>query len=162
MAALMVHHLAARPIGSLPLVMGSADHETCRSQAPTLRDLHPQIDRAQSRPRIQLGVSLRVDALPSSGSLIIRNGLTQMRALRLVLRRRLPQGGRTRGARRRPQVDLAGPPLTLIRLARDITGNADQGRATGAQWASNAARISQSSISIFPRVTGAPHWYKSP
>jgi Protein of unknown function (DUF2924) len=27
-------------------VMGSADHEANRSQAPTLRDLHPQIDRA--------------------------------------------------------------------------------------------------------------------
>ena len=35
-------------------VMGSADHEAYRSQAPTLRDLHPQIDRAQSRSRIQL------------------------------------------------------------------------------------------------------------
>ena len=33
----------------LPLVMVSADHETCRSQTPALRDLHPQIDRAQSR-----------------------------------------------------------------------------------------------------------------
>jgi hypothetical protein len=29
----------------LSSVMGTADHEACRSQAPTLRDLHPQIDR---------------------------------------------------------------------------------------------------------------------
>src|SRR6202047_2191821 len=35
-------------------VLGSADHEVYRSKAPTLRDLHPQIDRAQSRSRIQL------------------------------------------------------------------------------------------------------------
>src|SRR6202035_2208477 len=38
----------------LSSAMGSEDHEACRSQAPTLRDLHPQIDRAQSRSRIQL------------------------------------------------------------------------------------------------------------
>src|SRR6202011_4473773 len=38
----------------LSSVMGSADHEACRSQAPTLRDLHPQIDRAQSRSGVQL------------------------------------------------------------------------------------------------------------
>jgi Protein of unknown function (DUF2924) len=30
----------------LSSMMGSADHEAYRSQAPTLRDLHPQIDRA--------------------------------------------------------------------------------------------------------------------
>jgi hypothetical protein len=39
---------------TLPLVMVSADHETCRSKTPTLRDLHSKIDRAQSRPRVQL------------------------------------------------------------------------------------------------------------
>jgi hypothetical protein len=33
----------------LPVVIGSAGHEGDRSQAPTLRDLHAQIDRTQSR-----------------------------------------------------------------------------------------------------------------
>jgi hypothetical protein len=35
----------------LSSVMGSEDHEARCSQTPTLRDLHPQIDRAQSRSR---------------------------------------------------------------------------------------------------------------
>jgi hypothetical protein len=39
--------LVATPLlQRLPLAMGSADHEACRSKTSTLRDLHSQIDRA--------------------------------------------------------------------------------------------------------------------